>query len=59
MDAISPWHEPIIRRIGRGTGVPDVAYDPLETFVDQLPRGEISDVIKCFAPLPRGARAAA
>jgi len=49
----------LIRRIGRETGVPDAAYDRLEAFVDQLPRGQISNVIDCFAMLPRRTQAAA
>jgi 2-methylcitrate dehydratase PrpD len=49
----------LIRRVGRETGVPDAAYDRLEAFVDDLPRGAISQIIDCFGMLPRGSQAAA
>jgi 2-methylcitrate dehydratase PrpD len=49
----------LIRRIGRETAVPDAAYDRLEAFIDYLPHGTISQVIDCFAMLPRGSQAAA
>ncbi len=49
----------LIRRIGREEGVPAVAFDRLEAFVDRLPEGDIQDVVGLYALLPHHRSAAA
>lgn len=41
-----------VRRIGRDQGVPENAYDAIERFVDDLPAGDVRQVIAAFAPTP-------
>ena len=48
----------MIRRIGGETDVPASAYDRLERFVDELPRGDIGAVIGSFDEAPRMQHAA-
>lgn len=43
----------LIRRIGEESGVPSTAYDRLEQFVGDLPRGDIGSVLDSFAEAPR------
>lgn len=42
----------LIRRIGAESGIPASAYDRLESFVDALPAGRISEVIASFSEAP-------
>ena len=48
----------LVRRIGAETGVPSSAYDRLERFVDQLPKGDVGAVIQSFGEAPRMQHAA-
>lgn len=41
-----------VRRIGRDHGVPDSGYDAIERFVDDLPAGDLRQVIAAFAVTP-------
>jgi 2-methylcitrate dehydratase PrpD len=41
-----------VRRIGRDGGVPQSAYDAIERFVDDLPAGDLRQVIAAFASMP-------
>lgn len=47
----------LVRRIGREEGVPAIAYEQIEDFVDALPQGDISSVLDAFALLGRRAAA--
>lgn len=42
----------MVRRIGAETGVPSSAYDRLERFVAELPKGAIASVVESFAEAP-------
>jgi hypothetical protein len=47
----------LVRRIGDETGIPQKAYDHLNTFVESLPGADLGLVLRAFAMIP-GARAA-
>ena len=53
LDYAYDWDETsaLIRRIGAETGVPEAAYDRLESFCRDLPSGEIGTVRDAFAML--------
>jgi 2-methylcitrate dehydratase PrpD len=43
----------LVRRVGAETGVPSQVYDRLEAFVNDPSAHEISEIVACFAALPR------
>jgi hypothetical protein len=48
----------LVRRIGKETGIPQAAYDHLNTFVAGLPEGDLGLVLRSFAMIPGAAAAA-